>query len=292
MQDIDFLIIGAAKSATTWLQQCLQTDPEIYMPDPELHFFSREFHRGSDWYLSHFRRQQGMKLVGEKSNSYLESAMAPARIKAHLPHAKLVSQLRNPVERAYSDYCMLYRRGEVTGDIRYHLDPRTSADQRFLAGGQYHRQLRTFYELFPESQLLVQFFEDVRSDPLVQLNQTRVFLGLAPVAAVPLAEAKIKDKSTPMLGPTLRWSLRPLKPWVASLRHRPSFQRLHGFFARETKYPELGVDLRRRLLDHYVPDIEALGKMIGRDLSFWMTGGRANDFDSESRWRRSDSRPD
>src|SRR5882672_5350922 len=51
MNDIDFLIIGATKSATTWLQQCLQQDPSIYMPDPELHYFSREFHRGDKWYL-------------------------------------------------------------------------------------------------------------------------------------------------------------------------------------------------------------------------------------------------
>lgn len=33
-QDIDFLIIGAAKSATTWLQQSLQADPAVCMPDP------------------------------------------------------------------------------------------------------------------------------------------------------------------------------------------------------------------------------------------------------------------
>jgi hypothetical protein len=32
--DIDFLIIGAAKSATTWLQRALQQDPQIYLPDP------------------------------------------------------------------------------------------------------------------------------------------------------------------------------------------------------------------------------------------------------------------
>ncbi len=33
MRDIDFLIIGATKSATTWLQQSLQQDPGIFMPD-------------------------------------------------------------------------------------------------------------------------------------------------------------------------------------------------------------------------------------------------------------------
>ena len=54
LDDIDFLIIGATKSATTWLQKSLQIDPQVAMPDPELHYFSREFDRGDDWYLAQF----------------------------------------------------------------------------------------------------------------------------------------------------------------------------------------------------------------------------------------------
>jgi hypothetical protein len=116
MEDIDFLIIGATKSATTWLQRSLKADPSVVMPtrDLELHYFSREFHRGSKWYLSHFpdRKEVG-QVVGERSNSYLDTPQVAGRVHAALPHAKLVAQLRNPVDRAYSDYCMLYRRGEV-----------------------------------------------------------------------------------------------------------------------------------------------------------------------------------
>ena len=135
MSDIDFLIIGAAKSATTWLQRSLQADPAICMPDPELHFFSREFHRGNDWYFAQFPSHDVHQLVGEKSNSYLDCPQASPRIYSALPQAKLVAQLRNPVERAYSDYCMLYRRGEVGRDIELYLDPSNAVDSRFLAGG-------------------------------------------------------------------------------------------------------------------------------------------------------------
>ena len=73
MEDIDFLIIGATKSATTWLQRSLQADPFVSMPDPELHYFSRAFSRGDDWYLSQFPASDLPLVVGEKSNSYLES---------------------------------------------------------------------------------------------------------------------------------------------------------------------------------------------------------------------------
>ena len=74
LDDIDFLIIGATKSATTWLQKSLQTDPRIAMPEPELHYFSREFDRGDDWYLAQFPKNAAGLVAGEKSNSYLESA--------------------------------------------------------------------------------------------------------------------------------------------------------------------------------------------------------------------------
>src|SRR5262245_42993527 len=100
-EDIDFLIVGAAKSATTWLQRSLQADTSVRMPDPELHYFSREYHRGADWYFNHFGLGAKDKLVGEKSNSYLDTPQAVHRIARHLPHVKIVAQLRNPVDRAY-----------------------------------------------------------------------------------------------------------------------------------------------------------------------------------------------
>jgi hypothetical protein len=79
MGEIDFLIIGAAKSAATWLQRSLKTDPSFVMParDLELHYFSREFDRGNQWYLSHFPHTKEVgTVVGERSNSYLDTPNA------------------------------------------------------------------------------------------------------------------------------------------------------------------------------------------------------------------------
>ena len=142
--DIDFIIIGAAKCATTWLQTQLQSDTAVYMPDPELHYFSREYTRGQDWYLSQFTEEGIGRTVGEKSNSYLDVPEAAVRLHRDLPQVKLIAQLRNPVERAYSDYCMLFRRGEVGADIEAHLDPSLAEDNRFLIGGHYASQLQPY----------------------------------------------------------------------------------------------------------------------------------------------------
>jgi hypothetical protein len=102
----DFVIIGATKSATTWLSSNLSAHPRVFLPSPELHYFSRHYDKGEEWYRSHFADARDGQLIGEKSASYLPDAQTPHRLHRLLPKARLIAQLRNPIERAYSDYCM------------------------------------------------------------------------------------------------------------------------------------------------------------------------------------------
>ncbi len=270
MRDIDFLIIGAAKSATTWLQQVLQSDPSVYMPDPELHYFSRNFHRGDDWYLRQFERSNSSQLVGEKSNSYLNTPGVAELVHKSLPHVKLVAQLRNPVDRAYSDYCMLYRRGEVSAAIENYLDPRIAADGRFLSSGNYSGQLDEYIKLFGRDQILLLTYERVRIDPVRQLNELRIFLGLQNTGIqTSFHVGKVKDKTVPMISPELKRYVRWLKPVVSSFRTTPVFKFLHSSLVREVKYPPLTPELRLRLRDFYAPENSAMEKLIGRQISEW-----------------------
>jgi Sulfotransferase domain len=272
MNDISFVIIGAAKSATTWLQRALQADPAIFMPDPELHYFSRERHRGDDWYLAQFAGRKHHQLAGEKSNSYLNTPGCAAVIHKALPGAKLIAQLRNPVDRAYSDYCMLYRRGEVDGDIARHLDPRNAAEGRFLSSGLYSSQLADFLRLYERDALLVLTYEGIRSNPEKQLSDLRSFIGLPGSApAQSLQITKVKDKTIPMISPAMKRYLGWLKPVVAPLRATSVFQALHRGLAREIAYPEFNSDLRRRLQDHYSAEVERMENLMHRRLHEWRT---------------------
>lgn len=270
MEDIRFLIVGATKSATTWLQQSLQNHPAIYMPDPELHYFSRNYERGASWYLSQFNPRDDQTMVGEKSNSYMDTDDAARRIGRDLPRVQLIAQLRNPIERAYSDYCMLYRRGEVGKEIEQYLDPRLADGGRFLNGGLYYRQLRSFFDVFPAERFLVLLFEDIRSQPQRQLNMVAAFLNLEGDLAIPPTEKKVKDKTQAVVGPRLRRILSPLKPIVKPFRQTSSFTALRSFVAKELSYPPMNADLRSRLRDYYAGEIEQLGKAVGRDYSPWL----------------------
>lgn len=267
--NIEFVIIGAAKSATTWLQRQLQCDPAVYMPDPELHFFSRHYDRGDSWYLSQFSEEGRGRTVGEKSNSYLYEREAAARLHRHLPHAKLIAQLRNPVERAYSDYCMLFRRGEVGGDIARYIDPSAGENMRFLAAGKFASHLQSYIDLFGRNALLILYYDGVMDDPQTQLSRARAHLGLAPRALAPGAQDKVKDRTVPVVPAGLSKRLAWMKPIVRPFRRTSTFQAIRTRVARETQYPPLTDELRKRLNEYYGPSIEALEQMSGQSLSQW-----------------------
>ncbi|WP_042775283.1 sulfotransferase family protein [Sinorhizobium fredii] len=273
LNDIDFLIIGATKSATTWLQQSLQQDPNIYMPAPELHYFSRCYDRGDDWYLSNFEGQKGQRLIGEKSNSYMDTEGAAERIRQKLPKALLIAQLRNPIERAYSDYCMLYRRGEVDRDIAKYLDPRRAAGGRFLNGGLYFQQLQAYVDRFPAEQILVLLYEDMKIDAGAQLNRVRKFMKITGELPPRPVEKKVKDKAEPVVNPTLRRLLRPFKPMVAPFRNNSGFKRIRSMAVAEVQYAPLTRELRERMNDFYATEIEKLGAIVGMDLNGWLKNG-------------------
>jgi hypothetical protein len=273
LHDIDFLIIGAAKSATTWLQQSLQQDPNIYMPAPELHYFSRCYDRGDEWYLSNFEGQKGQRLVGEKSNSYMDTEGAAERISRKLPKALLIAQLRNPIERAYSDYCMFYRRGEVDRDVAKYLDPRSGAGGRFLNGGLYFQQLQAYVDRFPTEQILVVLYEDMKINPGAQLGRVRKFMKITDDLPLRPLERKVKDKEEPVVNPALRRLLRPFKPMVAPFRNNAGFKKIRSIAAAEVQYAPLTRELRERMSDFYTTEIEKLGAIVGRDLSGWLRNG-------------------
>jgi Sulfotransferase domain len=265
----NFVIIGAAKAATTWLSYNLGAHPEVFLPTQELHYFSRFRHKGEDWYRAHFRDAQDTQLIGEKSASYLADAATPLRLHGLLPRARLIAQLRNPIERAYSDYCMHYRRGQVSTDIDCYLDPARTPIPRLLDHGFYHRQLMNFMRVFPPEQIRILLYDDIRQRPIEVFADVCGFLGIDATVAPQSVESRIKDKATPVVPPTARRLLAPLKDLVAPYRQTRAFAAVRGLFARTLHYPPLTPALRKQLAAHYAEDVARLSELLGRDLSIW-----------------------
>lgn len=263
-----FIIAGAAKSATTWLQKSLQATPGIFMPDPELHFFSRHYQPDLQAYRRHFADAPPGALRGEKSNSYLTTPEADTRIRRHLLNIRLIFQLRDPVARAYSDYCMLFRRGEVDENISRHLCPDRAAGERFLSDGCYADHLERFIALFGAEPILVLLYEDVRREPERQLSLLAAHVGYSGVLAPPLAD-RVKDARSAAVPRPLRRLLAPLRPVLDPVRNTAPVRALRDMVARPYRYPTLDPVLRAEIADFYRPQVARLGALTGVDTAAW-----------------------
>ena len=113
LKPLDFMIIGAQKSATTALHAYLTEHPRIAMPlAKEAPFFDRGDYGKAAWKAfseEHFAIC-GDRLRGKASPQYMADPRVPGRIAALMPHTKLIAILRDPVDRAYSHYQMARRR--------------------------------------------------------------------------------------------------------------------------------------------------------------------------------------
>lgn len=178
---IDFLGLGAQKSATSWLFQCLREHPEICLAEEkEIHYFSNDalYARGHLWYESHWGNCTAQQRRGEISTSYLSSPDAPARIKKYAPRAKLIAVLRHPIDRAESHIRHLLSKSEISEHMS--LTEMLAARPDIFENGNYAAHLERYYALFPKEHLYVDTYDAVTADPLAVITRVDAFLGIRP----------------------------------------------------------------------------------------------------------------
>ncbi|MBA3731354.1 MAG: sulfotransferase domain-containing protein, partial [Gammaproteobacteria bacterium] len=103
----NFLIIGASRCGTTWMANNIKSHPDVFMPPKkELHFFDASFDKGWDYYASFFpdKKCARYRAIGEATPAYLYMPQVARLIKSRLPDVKMIVSLRNPIDRAYSQY--------------------------------------------------------------------------------------------------------------------------------------------------------------------------------------------
>jgi hypothetical protein len=271
----DFLIIGAPKAGTTWLVSCLRRHPDVFIPLEELHYWTTpalldETHA---WYQQKFAAARPGQLIGENSNSYLIRPEAAQRICGHLPGAKLITMLRNPIDRAYSGYCMRLRYGDVTDDIEQFLHPDRSMQPDILGNSLYYQKLQPYLACFPRSQMHFLIFDDIRDRPAEALAELCRFLGVALQVDEMLIEEKINARERPWPAPGVLRALRSsegLRGLARNLKGTRLHARIRSALTRELRYPALTPQLRQRMSAYFRGDVEQLSRLVGRDLGAWV----------------------
>jgi hypothetical protein len=172
------VVIGAMKCGTTALSRYLDLHPQIAMaPAKEVDFFSLNWHRGTEWYASHFDATAGVR--GEASPGYTspDHPHVARRMAATLPDARLVYLVRSPADRAVSHYAHHAREGAERRPVdEAVLDPAS----QYVARSRYHERLAPYLELFDPAQVHVVVTERMWQDRRAELARVYEHVGVDP----------------------------------------------------------------------------------------------------------------
>ncbi len=178
MRKIDFIGVGASRSGSSWLSSCLAEHPEIcFSTEKETHFFDdiHSYQKGFNYYESFFKCRDGNQIKGEFTPGYFTDHQVAKKIRDYNPNVKIIAILRNPVERAYSEYLYnIARELEIERTFASALQGKLS--KRYLDRGFYSAHLKQFYEAFPAEQILILDYADVSLRPSELLKEVYNFL--------------------------------------------------------------------------------------------------------------------
>ncbi len=193
----DFIIAGAPRCGTTWLCALVDRHPAMEMAKPvapEPKFFLRDdlFSQGLAYYAeTWFAGIPNDRIAGEKSANYLESPIVARRIRDTLPGVRLIFTLRNPIDRAFSNYLWSRQNGLEAASLAEALDLEQARERHvpdhlryarphaLVSRGLYADLLRPYFDLFPPEDILVLRYEDILTAPTDLAGRLHRFLGVA-----------------------------------------------------------------------------------------------------------------
>lgn len=289
----NFLVIGAAKAGTTALYHCLKQHPQIYMsPMKEPRFFALEgetlhprdpIHRQSITnladYLNLFQAVSSETAIGEASPLYLSHPQASANIQHHLPTAKLIAILRNPIERAYSHFTHMRQTGveplsdftKALQEAEYEIDGFIRR-RPYIQVGFYYAQLLRYFENFDPQQIKIYLYEDWKHHPGNFLGSLFEFLDVDP-GFVPSQSNHYNTYGIPrnQLIHQLTTNHNPLRSIARALIPRENRHSLMRIIQRKNSIRmAMPTEARGYLSQIYTADILKLQELIQRDLSGWL----------------------
>lgn len=269
----DFMYAGASRCGSSWLYASLCEHPEIQMPsiDP-VNFFDVRYFKGYEWYEKLLPNSQGQNIIGETSPGYMKNQFAPKRIIEHAPNTKVIFTVRDPVDRAFSEWWHEKSFGNLNWDFESALYHHPAFDT-LVSPGFYDHHLCRFYDYFDEEQISVMFFKDFKLDNEAYIQTIYSFL-------------EVDDSFTPSTVGEQRNEASHMHPVLNQLKSkvyhstserlqekilRPVYEPIKRVLERKSTYKQgVNPDIRRKFEQIYQEDIRSLESRTGRDLSHWL----------------------
>ncbi len=310
----DFLVIGAPKAGTTALHATLARHPGLYLSTiKEPKFFLTDgpppakggpgdalTYREHIWRRPHYEAlfdpaPPGV-LRGESTPLYLYDRAALCRIRQTLPDARLIAVIRDPVERAHSNWTHLWSAGlEPIGDFVRACD---EEERRIAAGwasfwhyialGRYGEPLEYLFTLFPREQVLVLRYRRLVDEPAQTLARICDFLGVEQDLLTEIPRHNVTAHPEPTfthravsVAQRAGSVIGGLIPWLTAASVTGPLERFLQRRSRERQ--PLGWDQRQELIQRFDRDIKLLEDILGESFRDWvmprersggMVGGR------------------
>jgi hypothetical protein len=292
MRKPDFFIVGAPRCGTTAMFQYLEQHPQIFGAAwKEPHFFGTDTNyprRPSlEQYLSYFEAAKDEKRIGEASTSYLFSKLAATEIKAFSSSARIIIMLRDPVETMYSVHSMvLYWRNEDIEDfeaalaaeedrrkgLRWPSKPHIINYLFYRDVVKYAEQVRRYFEVFGRENVQVIIFDDFKKFAPKVYGETLIFLGVEPGFqpdfTVVNSNSTFRSKRLQDFVMDPRWKRIRQKILPGRLDGKV-FGRLRVLNTSRKLRQSMDPELRACLQREFLPEVEQLSELLGRDLTFW-----------------------
>ncbi len=262
-----FMMIGCQRCGTTWTDAALRNHPEVCLPQQkQSYFFDRNYDQGIEWYLERFQNAKGGELVGEVATGYCLLEAIPLMHK-HFPDIKLMMVMRNPIDRAYSNYQA--RKAEqgwtsFAGALEKEPD--------LLKRGEYIDQIECLLKYYDKDQVLFLLYDDLHADDRAYLRSILKFLGVDASFESNLYGQRKNAAMFPKLRKVLhRCGLKTLVNMISQSSVGDAIRRKRKQKGRS--YSAMDHETMQSLQQHFHPYNERLEQFLGRNLSHWSKAG-------------------
>ncbi len=295
----NYLILGAAKSGTTVLFDILGQHPQVFHPfTKEIKFFNndRNYARGVEWYRNTcFRNSGGFSARGEASPHYLYwgGKVIPRMQQVFgVEEVKFIAILRDPVQRAYSQYWQGVQRENESLSFEEALEaePQRLVEMNatlstigtlryaYFGCGCYATQLKPYLIAFPSDRFHFLLTEDLRTDLNATMQSVTAFLGIRSDFSF---SSQVRNQAyAPRSRRLFRLLESPkgaigqfLKKFVRLLPEAPRYRLRQSIVLanrREAAYPPMNTETERSLRERFRQEVLETQDIIGRDLGTWL----------------------
>lgn len=275
---VDGFLMGVSKAASTWIHRCLREHPDVFVPKSDsLKFFDLRYHLGMPEYEKNFVGAPAHSLIVDASPTYLRSPVAARRISRHFPDARFVISLRNPIDRAFSQYWHEKKQGRLL----YNFDDCLKQFLLFpwiIEHGFYTTHLLRLLDFYPKERVRVVLYDSLLSQPSVFLDevlqglqiQRGTFMPTVLGQRVNQAGAKETGGVKALRAARNVKALQPVRRFAKRLLGERRLSDVLGDALSNKEYDQgISADQHARLLEIYMDEIFELEALFGLDLRAW-----------------------